>query len=86
MKLLYCPKCEDVRKLRWESVTCSCGKSWGHYYKDGLHAVVGGKAIPLGFANPSLATALKKRPANGQGSRFEAFVIPRQCPTVEELP
>lgn len=83
MKLLYCPACEDVIKLRSECPrACHCGQSWGHYLPDGLRAEIGGKAVPLGFANGELAYALRNRPASGQGERFAAFVIPRECPTV----
>jgi hypothetical protein len=38
----------------------------------------------LGFDNASLTSAVKKRPYAGQGERFEAFVIPRECDTVEQ--
>jgi hypothetical protein len=45
-------------------------------------AQIGGKAIPLGIANSSLAKAVRNRPETGQGFEFTAFVIPRECPTI----
>ena len=82
MKLIFCPNCEDVVKLHYNNRHCLCGDAWGYYRDDGLNAVIGGKAVPLGFDNSSLVTALKERPADGMGRRFVAFVIPEQCPTV----
>lgn len=67
MKLIYCPECQDVRKLHKKWAACECGKSWGFYNEDGLHAVIGGKAVPLGFNNSSFAQALRHR----TGSRYE---------------
>lgn len=83
MKLLLCPSCQDVRKLLKSRTTCQCGSSWGQY-TDGLNATIGGKAIPLGFANSTLVTALRNRPESGDGSRFTAFVIPKCVPTIRE--
>lgn len=82
MKLLFCPKCEDVRKLQFRRVFCECGKSWGNYFEDGLNAYIGGEAVPLGFDNSSLQRALKNRPKQGPGKRFDAFVIQTNCDTV----
>lgn len=82
MKLLFCAACEDVVKLSTRGKrTCECGQSWGEY-TNSLEATIGGQAIPLGFANSSLAHALQHRPDHGLGERFEAFVIPRACATV----
>lgn len=82
MKLIYCPECEDVVRLvsctRW----CGCGKSRGCYFND-RNAIIGGKAIPLGIDWHSFSQALADRPKEGAGQRFEAFVIPEQCDTVE---
>ena len=82
MKLIFCPKCEDIRKLSYDLRRCSCGEAWGYYRDDGLNAVIGGGAIPLGIENSSLIRALKVRPIDGMGSRFVAFVIPEKCSTV----
>lgn len=86
MKLILCPLCWDVIKLSTKGLRrCECGKASGQYEKDGLNATISGTAIPLGFANPSLGKALQNRPENGLGQTFEAFVIPKTCPTVKEF-
>jgi hypothetical protein len=85
MKLIYCPHCHDVRKLARLLTTCQCGRSWGQYLEDDLHAVYGGVAVPLGFTNPSFVDALKNQPEEGLGERFEAFVIPKKCPTLRKI-
>ncbi|QNK01376.1 hypothetical protein [Dyella telluris] len=51
-------------------------------YVDELQALVGGTAISLGFSNSTLKAALRDRPMDGAGSRFDAFVIPTHCPTI----
>lgn len=81
MKLLYCPECHDVFSLsdkKWKM--CSCGKASGRYM-DGLNAAYSG-GIPLGFNNFSFIPALSGQPKQGMGRRFEAFVIPKVCPTM----
>lgn len=82
MKLLLCPVCHDVRKLLSEKTLCVCGSSWGRYLTDGLHAEIGGQAIPLGFTNSSLVNAVRNRPKQGMGADFTAFVIPNECDTI----
>lgn len=83
MKLIFCPHCHDIRKLQSNTVTsCLCGKSSGQYLADGVRAVLRGDAIPIGILNSSFVKAVKARPQEGMGERFEAFVIPRECPTV----
>lgn len=82
MKLIVCPKCDDVLSLRTDRERiCECGRSGGRYTDD-LNAEIWGEAIPIGIANSSFIAALRARPDAGLGSRFEAFVIPRTCPTV----
>jgi hypothetical protein len=49
----------------------------------GVNARYGGDAVPLGILNQSFGTALKNRPIHGDGERFDAFVIPKICPTCE---
>lgn len=80
MKLIFCKRCEDVIKCTNKCRTCQCGASGGQYLDD-LNAVYWGKAVPLGFANSSLVYALRNQPQRGDGCRFEAFVIPKICPT-----
>lgn len=83
MKLIYCPNCQDVLKLRQQQTNrrCGCGKSFGRYI-DEHHAVIGGNAVPIGFAWDSFADALANRPAVGDGRRFQAWVMPLQVPSM----
>lgn len=90
MKLIFCPRCNDVRKLGYRKTTCQCGASTGWYKPDGLQAIglqaiIVGAAIPLGIDNSSLASAIKNRPLKGKGKLFDAFVIPSRCPTIEQV-
>ncbi|RJQ53239.1 MAG: hypothetical protein C4521_08205 [Actinobacteria bacterium] len=78
MKLIYCPRCEDLRKLALAKQKCACGASFGRYESDGWHAKIGGKAIPVGVDNHSFLTALHRKPAG-----FTAFFIKLPCPTIE---
>jgi hypothetical protein len=84
MKLLLCTSCEDVVKLgsdEWRE--CKCGASAGRYI-DRINAEIKGDAIPIGFANGSLLAAIRKRPEDGMGSVFTAFVIPKKCDSIKE--
>lgn len=84
MKLIFCPLCEDVVKIRTEQERrCWCGKSGGRYLSDGLHALTFGSAIPIGFNNASFLRAVKNKPREGSGHEFTAFVIPDFCKTIE---
>lgn len=89
MKLIYCPHCHDVRKLAtdpYPPTFCACSKSYGTYATDGLHAVIGGAAVALGFSNKSLVQALNYHDAEPKISHtFEAFVIPSPCKTVKRM-
>lgn len=83
MKLIYCRKCQDVYSLYFDKRTCRCGQTWGQYGEDGLNATYGGTtAVPLGFNNYSLITAVAFQPTEGMGERFESFVIPKVCNTM----
>lgn len=84
MKLILCKYCGDVFKLTTGLMRlCECGQSKG-YYKDELNAVVEGwYAIPIGFNNSSLVEAVRNQPKEGMGYRFDAFVIPEECDTIE---
>lgn len=85
MKLIYCTQCHDIRKLHRNSIVCACGRSGG-FYTDELKAVITGFAVPLGVNNRTFVKALADRPEEGMGERFEAFVIPKKCPTIKEKP
>lgn len=82
MKLLYCTKCHDIILLR-KGVRrfCECRKTKGIYIDD-LNAEYDGEhAVTLGIDNQSFFTAMTDQPTEGYGERFEAFVIPKSCPT-----
>jgi hypothetical protein len=84
MKLLLCLDCHDVIKLVHLPRTCLCGNCGGQIYGDGLHGEYwGAQAIPLGFANSSLLRAVENQPQSGLGKLFNAFVIPKVCPTLK---
>lgn len=83
MKLIFCPKCNDIIKMIiGEDRYCLCGSSYGKY-TDEINAEIGGKSIPIGFANNSFVYAIKNRPQNGYGLRFDAFVIPEDVPSIK---
>jgi len=86
VKLIYCTDCHDVVRLVREKRRCKCGKCGG-YYKDHFDAVYwGAPAVPLGFANNDLLRAVGMQPEQpGPGERFEAFVIPKKCSTMEKI-
>jgi len=85
MKLLFCPKCQDIFRLPSNLIerVCECGKTRGRYL-DELNAEYSG-GIPLGFENSSLVAAIMNQPNEGMGKQFTAFVIPKLCDTFEEL-
>ena len=83
MKLLYCNTCRDIVKLSRTTRNCQCGATGGHYKQDGLNAIYYGPAIPLGFANSSFRDARDNQPEFGMGTVYNAFVIPKVCPTME---
>lgn len=86
MKLLFCKSCQDIIKMDTETRTCKCGSCQGAYTKDNLNAwYKGDLAVPMGFANNSLALALNTQPTEGMGKLFEAFIIPKKCPTFKKL-
>ncbi len=49
MKLIYCKKCQDVRKLDFAVTVCNCGASKGWYADDALNAVIRGRQSRLGL-------------------------------------
>lgn len=82
MKLLYCTDCSSVFNLDLFEKACVCGKTKGKYFGDAINAEYSGPCFPLGFNNYSFGPALQKQPESGLGERFEAFVIPKICPTM----
>jgi len=85
MKLLFCQKCHSIFNLRKHEKKCECGETSGAYLEDGLHATYGGPCIPLGFANGDFNYAVNNQPEIPKGKKFTAFVIEKQCPTMERL-
>lgn len=86
MKLLLCRKCQDVFKLQSKQKTCACGAVGGRYFEDGINAEYWGEnAVPIGFANSTLADAILDQPEEGWGKEFKAFVIPKVCPTMQKV-
>lgn len=80
MKLLFCPVCQDVFKLTKKVKSCECGRCSGKYINN-IDAVYN-EGIPLGFNNTTLGMAIAAQPIAGMGRRFEAFVIPKNAPTL----
>lgn len=60
MKLLFCPKCHDIRAFSRAEVECVCGASSARYVDD-LVAEVQGDGILIGVANQTLNSALYTR-------------------------
>lgn len=81
MKLLLCKTCQDVIRLFAEERQCKCGAVRGRYVDDVNSVYSGDSAVPLGFSNSSLVSAMHNQPNSGLGRRFDAFVIPRNCPS-----
>lgn len=82
MKLLYCTVCNDIISLRAVQRFCACGQSSGRY-SDQVNAEMDGPCIPLGFANRSFLAAVRDRRTRGNGVRFEAFVITKECVSID---
>ena len=81
MKLLYCTKCNDIKKLQYETTTCHCGESSGHYQQDGVHAVISGPCVALGLLNMDvlIATGLHKYHPD-ETHPIKCFTIPETSP------
>jgi len=85
VKLILCLECQDVVKIgtRGERRYCLCRKSWGLYKNDGKHAVIGGKAVPFGLDNITLARGVRNRPKDGVGPGVTAWVFPEKAARIE---
>ena len=71
MKLIYCPNCQDVVRLRDTGKKfCDCKKSWGMYLNDDRYAEFGGNAIPLGIANGDIHIASLRYPKRATSVRM----------------
>lgn len=58
MKLIFCPRCQDVRKLQRYQTYCECGYVSGRYDADGAHATVSQNATVIGLDNHTLRRAI----------------------------
>jgi len=85
MKLLLCTKCQDIFKLQNEERSCVCGSISGKYLNNSEAIYSGDCAIPIGFSNNSLVSALRLQSTNGFGTPFTAFVIPENCRTIKKV-
>ncbi|MCL2645937.1 MAG: HD domain-containing protein [Phycisphaerales bacterium] len=74
MKLIFCPRCQDVVRLIDQTRRCRCGQSGGRY-TNGARAVYFGQAVPLGIINHALRTAIMRRTTT-ERTPFGAFVMP----------
>lgn len=83
MKLLFCKSCQDVFRLTGIERACRCGAVRGRYVDDINAVYAGSDAVPLGFKNSIFAWAVTKQPEEGEGLRFDAFVIPVECATFQ---
>ena len=82
MKLLFCPRCRDVKKLRTLVLRrCQCGATAGFYKGGGLRAVVSEDAVVIGIDNMSLVHALL--PDKERRPRLEAWIISSDSPRIE---
>lgn len=91
MKLIYCPTCNDVKRLKFGKTLCDCGASWGWCRGPLLTAPpveFGGDAIPLGIDGVGFERALmRSQETKGKQSEpFIAFVIEADCPTFKKAP
>ena len=89
MKLIFCPNCEDVRKITTEYATfCTCGRSWGQYNEDGITAIYSGEAIPLFIENSCFADKLRlwrASDARQRGIRFTAGLVGKASPAFKHV-
>lgn len=84
MKLLFCLKCQDIRKLGNDWTRCKCGESAARYLGDDWHAeYVGKNVVPVGFANDSFASAVRLWQGHQANYRFVAFTMPDDVESIE---
>jgi hypothetical protein len=87
VKLLYCIKCGDMKKLSMkELTTCECGLVRAGYI-DELNAEWNGEGCMFGVNNASLVHAILAQrgegdPPSGLGHKVDAFIIPMGAATV----
>lgn len=90
MKLLFCRKCEDIRRITKEVTICRCGRSSAQY-EDDINAWYFGPAKLIGFANMSFIRAFYADEATppenpgDDGHKFDAFFIPKVAPSIRKI-
>ena len=57
MKLIFCPRCEDLFKLSTTIKFCDCGESSGRYEENENDAIIFGLAVPIGIGDISFEKA-----------------------------
>ena len=80
MKLLYCPKCQDLFKLRMHPHTCICGNVKGAYKADGDHAWHNGRGALFGIMNTHFQPLIE---SSLHSQTIEMFKIDSNSPKVE---
>lgn len=83
MKLLFCPFCQDVKKLQSKRTTCECGLVAGKYV-DNRNAEVTNNAILIGLGNTLLGVVLAHPRLHRSNTPLTAFVIPN-CASVKRV-
>jgi len=84
MKLLFCRRCGDVRKLQKSITYCECGHVYGSYRSDGAHALVSPDAEIIGIDNHTLQRASAARDHADSGYRtLAAWLMGKDAPRVE---
>ena len=83
MKLIYCPSCKDVVKLRHEDRTCFCGKSGGRYINN-VTVEIRGEAIPLCIGWRSFLASIRNRHENNlyDSVEFKSWIPPLVSNTI----
>jgi hypothetical protein len=84
---LFCPKCEDMFKLRSTMRTCSCGACHGRYLADGLHAEISENAVAVGIGNQGFLGAWMNTHLHKLENKneFKAWIIPFSSDRVKRL-
>lgn len=83
MKLLFCPKCQDIVRLLYHTRSCRCGFTSGKVIHQ--HDAYYTNGIPMGINNSSLVEAIKNQPESGIGIEFKAFIVPKQCSSFHKV-
>lgn len=78
---MLCKKCNHIFSLAPQERICECKTTKGRYIDDQNAVYSGEFAVPLGFTNTSLLSAINNQPQTGLGELFTAFVIPKDCST-----